>query len=188
MIEWVAGSFGVAAVGAAVVGWRVHNTLIALDQRCETAFSDIDVLLKHRHSVLPSLVETVRGCVGHERGVLESIASARAAVLSSRSTEAAMEAEAKLSKQVKVLLQSAESYPSLQASQHFRELRMEIHDVENKITAARRFYNLAVQEFSTSARQFPGSMIANSMRLGQRRSIDIGLERVVFDEPVSVKF
>ncbi len=175
---------GIAAVG--LYGWS-HNRLVALDQRCETALADIDVQLKHRHSLLPGLIETVRGFVSHERGILESVISARTAALQV-ATPDRLFAEKKLSETIGALLQIADRNPDLKASPHFTQLRLDIIDVENRIMASRRFLNLAVEEFNTALRSFPGNVIAGRMRLSARKPFDVGLERLALDEAVVVKF
>ena len=178
-----------AGIAAAACGVGLYyNRLMALDQRCATAFSDVDVQLKHRHSVLPGLIETVRGYSGHERSVIEKVTHARAQALRATTNEERLSAEGVLGQSITSLLIAAENYPNLKASSHFAGLRSEIVDVENRITAARRFYNLAVEEFNTTLRQFPGNVIGSYFRLGQRRNFDLGIERVLNDEAVAIKF
>ncbi|MBA3517074.1 MAG: LemA family protein [Rhizobiales bacterium] len=176
----------VALVG--VIGLLTYNRLMALDQRCDTAFADVDVQLKHRHNLIPGLVETVRGFAGHERGVLEEVTRARAGALRASGPDMRLDAETQLGQSINTVLSVVEKYPELQASSHFRELRMELTDAENRITAARRFYNLAVDEYNATLRQFPGNRIGGAVRLGRRKPFDIGIERVLLDEPVAIRF
>ena len=164
------------------------NTLVALDQRCETAFADIDVHLKHRHNLIPGLVETVRGYATHEKDVLTSVTEARASAVRASSPQLQMDAEMQLGQSVNSVLNIAERYPELVASSHFRQLRQELTDCENRITAARRFHNLAIEEYNATIRQFPGSFVAGKKRLSTRRPFDLGIERVILDEPVAIKF
>jgi LemA protein len=178
---------GIAAFGLWLI-WSTYNRLMALDERCNTAFADIDVQLKHRHNLIPGLVETVRGYVGHERDVLTEVTRARASALQATSPETRLEAEAQFGQSINSLLSVVERYPDLQASSHFRDLRMELADSENRITGARRFYNLAVDEFNATLRQFPGNMIGGAARLGRRKPFDIGIERVLLDEPATFRF
>ena len=168
--------------------WNTHNRLVALDARCDTAFADVDVHLKHRHNLIPGLVETVRGYANHERDVLTAVTEARASAARAATPDLQMEAETQLGQSVNTILQIAERYPELQASSHFRELRQELTDAENRITAARRFHNLAIEEYNSTLRQFPGSFVANAKRLTTRRPFDLGIERVLLDEPVAIKF
>jgi LemA protein len=181
--------FGVVALGA-LAGFIViatHNRLVALDTRCDTAFSDIDVHLKHRHNLIPSLVETVRGFAAHERDILDNVVQARAKALAAQGPDGKLDSESLLSKTIVTLMASAEKYPELTASDHFRELRQELVTSENRITASRRFYNLAIDEYNATLRQFPGSFIGRATHLATRRPFDLGIERVLLDEPVSVK-
>lgn len=170
-------------------GWMVTtwNRLAALDARCDTALADVDVALKHRHSVLPNLVETVRGFVGHEREILTTVARSRAAALRCAG-QSRLEAETQLGQSITNLMGVAESYPELAASPHFRELRADMLDIEGRITAARRYFNMAVDEYNATLAQFPGSLLAPRMRLGRRKPFDLGIERVLIDEPVAVRF
>lgn len=177
---------GIALV--AYIASATHNRLMALDERCESAFADIDVQLKHRHNVIPALVETVRGFASHERGVLTEVTQARASALRATGPSNQIDAEIQLSQSVNTLLSVVEKYPEIQANSHFRDLRMELSDAENRITAARRFHNLAVSEFNATLRQFPGNLVGNAKHLGRRRPFDLGVERVLIDEPVAISF
>lgn len=168
--------------------WSTFNRLMALDERCDTAFADVDVQLKHRHNLIPGLVETVRGYAGHERDVLTEVTRARASALQATSPEMRLEAETQVGQSINSLLSIVERYPDLQASVHFRDLRIELADAENRITGARRFYNLAVDEFNATLRQFPGNMIGGALRLGRRKPFDLGIERILLDEPVAIRF
>lgn len=175
-------------VFAGLLAWRTYNRLMALDERCNTAFADIDVQLKHRHSLIPGLVETVRVFAGHELSILSEVAQARAGALRASGPEMRLEAETQVGQSLTTLLNLAERYPEIQASTHFRDLRSELGDAENRITAARRFYNLAVDEFNATLRQFPGNQIGAVVCLARRRPFDLGVERVLLDEPVAIRF
>ena len=168
----------------AYIAFATHNRLVALDQRCETAFGDIDVHLKHRHNLIPPLVETVRGFAKHESDILQSITEA----LQATSPDMRLSAEQNLTQNINALIGMAERYPELAASTHFSELRRELVDAENRVTASRRFYNLAVEEYDTTLRQFPGSTIGRLSRMNMRMRFDLGIERVLIDEPLAVKF
>ena len=172
----------------AYIAYATHNRLIALDQRCETAFGDIDVHLKHRHNLIPPLVETVRGFAKHESDILTGITTARAEALQAISPEMRLSAEQNLTQNITALMGMAERYPELKASTHFNDLRRELVDAENRVTASRRFYNLAVEEFDPTLRQFPGSTIGRLFKMNGRMRFDLGIERVLIDEPLAIKF
>jgi LemA protein len=172
----------------AYIAYATHNRLVALDQRCETAFGDIDVHLKHRHNLIPPLVETVRGFAKHESEILQGVNQARAEALQATSPEIRLSAEQNLTQNINALIGMAERYPELKASAHFSELRRELVDAENRVTASRRFYNLAVEEYGTTLRQFPGSYIGRLFKMNGRMRFDLGIERVLIDEPLAVKF
>jgi LemA protein len=172
----------------AIIAFTTHNRLVALDQRCDTAFGDIDVHLKHRHNLIPPLVETVRGFAKHENDILLGVTQARAEALQAASPEMRLSAEKKLTQNITALIGMAERYPELKASTHFSDLRRELVDAENRITASRRFYNLAVEEYDTTLRQFPGSTIGRLSKMNVRMPFDLGIERVLIDEPLAIKF
>ncbi len=172
----------------AYIAFATHNRLVALDQRCETAFGDIDAHLKHRHNLIPPLVEMVRGFAKHENDILLGVTQARAEALQATSPDMRLSAEKNLTQNINALIGMAEHYPELKASTHFSELRREFVDAENRVTASRRFYNLAVEEYGTTLRQFPGRYIGRLCRMNVRTRFDLGIERVLIDEPLAVKF
>ena len=172
----------------AYIAFATHNRLVALDQRCETAFGDVDVHLKHRHNLIPPLVETVRGFAKHESDILRHVTEARAQALQAASPDMRLSAEQNLTQNINALIGMAEQYPELKASTHFGDLRRELIDAENRITASRRFYNLAVEEYGTTLRQFPGSTIGRLFKMNARTRFDLGIERVLIDEPLAIKF
>jgi LemA protein len=167
---------------------RTINTLMALDQRCETAFADIDVHLKHRHNMIPGLVEVVKGVAGHEKTLMLGVAEARAHALAAVAPSAKLEAERDLTNKVTTLLATAEQHPEVRAIPEFGRLREQLVDCENRITASRRFFNLAIEEYNIALKSFPGSWIATKRRMGSRQPYDLGVERVLVDEPVSFAF
>lgn len=165
-----------------------RNRLVALDQRCETAYADIDAHLKHRQNLVPGLVETVRGYTKHEHDVLLGVTKARNTALAATQPEARLEAEKNLTQTINTLIGMTERYPELKASVHFTGLRDEFVAAENRITASRRFYNLAVGEYGATLRQFPGSLVARLWKMHLRKPFDLGIERILIDEPVAFKF
>jgi LemA protein len=171
----------------AYVAFATHNRLVALDQRYDATFGDIDVHLKHRHNLTPPLVETVRGFTKHESDVLLGVTQARAAALQTATPEMQLTAEKNLTQNIIALIGMADRYPELKASTHFADLRRELVDAENRITASRRFYNLAVERCATTLRRFPGSCIGRLAKMNVWLPFDLGIERVLIDEPLAFK-
>jgi LemA protein len=166
----------------------VYNRLAVLSRRCERALADIDVQVRHRHDLIPSLVEAVRGFADHEQGIIDSVVNARAEALRAVGSQDKLQAETMLTSSIVKLLSVAESNPSIQAGGHFSELRGEIIDVNNKIAAARRFFNMAVSEFNASLDQFPANIVGRRFGLSAKKSYDLGLERLFVEEVPVVKF
>ncbi len=181
----------------ALVVWIIamYNKLVLLRNRAKEAWSDIDVQLKRRYDLIPNLVETVKGYMKHEKGVLEAVTKARAEATAVKvdADDITPEQMAQiaatqqgLSGALSKLLAVAESYPDLKASKNFLELQREITDTENKIQAARRFYNGVVRDFNTAIQQFPGNIIAGIFHFTERAFFE--LEDKTQREAVSVKF
>jgi LemA protein len=169
----------------------IYNGLVAMRQRVNQAFSDIDVQTKQRHDLIPNLVETVKGYAGHERGTLEAVVQARNAAVTAQAGGVAAQAAAEnaLSGALRQLFALSESYPDLKASQNFQQLQSELSDLENKIAAARRFFNNAVQEYNTGIQQFPAVLLAGSLGFAQKDFYDVGVEqRKELEQAPQVKF
>jgi LemA protein len=166
----------------------IYNQLVGMRQRVGQAFADIDVQLKLRHDLIPNLVETVKGYAAHERGTLEAVVNARNAAVAAQGPAQQAAAENMLSGALRQLFALAEAYPDLKANQNFQQLQSEIADVENKIAAARRFFNNAVQEYNTGIQQFPAALFAATLGFHERTFFDVGEERQVLDKPPQVKF
>lgn len=146
----------VAAVGLLLA----YNNLVRRRNQVDEAWSDIDVQLKRRHNLIPNLVETVKGYATHEREAFEHVTAARARALGAQDPKAQAGAENALSATLKSLFAVAEAYPDLKANTNFLELQRELADSENKIQAARRFYNGAVRDFNTAIQTAPTNVIA----------------------------
>ena len=174
------------ALGVMLVG--TYNRLVGLRQRANQAFADIDVQLQQRHDLIPNLVETVKGYAGHEQSTLEAVTNARAAATSAGSVEDKVQAENVLTGALRQLLAVAEAYPDLKASQNFLRLQGELGDVENKLAAARRFFNSAVGEFNAAIQQFPAVLIAGPAGFTERSFFDIGADRAAVAAAPQVKF
>src|SRR5271155_3410992 len=154
----------IVAAGVIVVfAISVYNRLVALRQTTKNAFADIDVQLKQRHDLVPNLVETVKGYAAHESGVLQKVTEARAAAMRATSLPARGAAEGVLTGALGQLFAVAENYPQLKANENFRQLQSELEDLENKIAAARRFFNNAVAEYNASIEQFPAVLYAGAL-------------------------
>ena len=150
-----------AGFGAVVLFFVVlYNRFISLVQARKNAFSDIDVQLKLRYDLVPNLIETVKGYAAHEKSVLENVTTARAAAMRGGSISDRIGAEAALTSSLMSLMAVAENYPQLKANDNFRQLQSELADIENKIAAARRFFNSTTGEYNTAIRQFPGVLLA----------------------------
>ena len=150
-----------AGLGALALFFIVlFNRIVALVQRRKNAFSDIDVQLKLRHDLIPNLVATVKGYAGHEKGVFESVTAARATAMRGGPINERIKSEAALGTAMMNLMAVAENYPQLKADGSFMRLHGELSDIENKIAAARRFFNNATNEYNTAIAQFPAVILA----------------------------
>ncbi|HEV8679004.1 MAG TPA: LemA family protein [Stellaceae bacterium] len=166
----------------------VYNGLVAMRQRVSQAFADIDVQLKQRHDLIPNLVETVKGYAAHERGTLEAVVQARNAAIAAQGPAAQAAAENMLTGALRQLFALSEAYPDLKANANFQQLQAEITDIENKLAAARRFFNNAVQEYNTGIQQFPAALFAASLGFTPREFFDVGDDRTALDQAPAVRF
>jgi LemA protein len=147
---------------AVVALWlvSVFNSLVSWKNRVREAWSDIDVQLKRRYDLIPNLVETVKGYAAHEKDALEAVISARARAMGASTVKEHAQAENALAGSLKSLFALAEAYPDLKAVSSFTQLQAELSDTENKIQAARRFYNTTVMSFNTKVQSFPTNLVA----------------------------
>ena len=173
-----------------IVIWAVsvYNGLVAMRQRTNQAFADIDVQLKQRHDLIPNLVETVKGYATHERGTLEAVIAARNTAMAAPGIEQKVAAENMLTGALRQMFALSESYPDLKANQGFQQLQGELGDIENKLAASRRFFNNAVQEYNTGIQQFPAALFAPIFGFSQRPFFDVGPDRAQVEQAPSVKF
>jgi len=180
----------VLAVIVVVVLWAitVYNGLVAMRQRVNQSFADIDVQLKQRHDLIPNLVETVKGYATHERGTLEAVVQARNAAMAAPGLEQKVAAENMLTGALRQLFALSEAYPNLKANENFQQLQAELTDIENKLAAARRFFNNAVQEYNTGIQQFPAALFASIFGFHPQTFFDLGETRAQLDQAPSVKF
>ena len=166
----------------------IYNGLVAKRQRCNQAFADIDVQLKQRQNIIPNLVETVKGYAAHEKDTLDAVIQARQGAVNANTPGEMGAAEGMLGQALGRLFALAEAYPDLKANQNFLDLQDELSVIEDKIAAARRFYNSAVQDYNTAREQFPGSLVAGSFNFDPREFFDLGEDRAAMSTPPQVKF
>ena len=183
MITWI-----IIAVIVVVALWLMlaYNGLITSRNRTQEAFSDINVQLKRRYDLIPNLVSTVQGYAAHEKTVFEDVTNARTAAMSATGA-AKSDAENQLSGTLKSLFAVAENYPELKANQNFLNLQNELTDTEDKIQAARRFYNGMVRDFNTKLQVFPTNIFANMMGFTKMDFFGNDLTDAE-KQPVQVKF
>lgn len=190
---WIAIGVAVVLVGYVIV---IYNRFVSLTVRSEEAWADIDVQLKRRYDLIPNLIETVKGYAAHERGVFEEVTEARAkatqvhvdpANITPEQIQAMAGAESALTDALGKLLAVAEAYPDLKASQNFSELQTELVDTENKIQAARRFYNGNVRDLAIALQSFPSNVIGNMFNFKEREYFELE-ENSVERENVQVQF
>ena len=186
VVGWV-----IIAIAVVAALWAVmaYNGLVSLRQRCRQAFSDIDVQLKQRNDLVPNLVETVKGYAAHEKGTLEAVIKARNAAVSAQGPAAQAAAEGMLQGALRQIFALAEAYPDLKANQSFQQLQSELSDLENKIAAARRFFNNAAAEYNATRESFPAVLFAQSMGFGPQEffNLEEGERKAVQAAP-QVKF
>ena len=176
----------IAALGLWVI--TVYNGLVAMRQRVNQSFADVDVQLKQRHDLIPNLVETVKGYAAHERGTLEAVIQARNSAIAAQGPAAQAQAENVLSGALRQLFALSEAYPDLKANANFQQLQAELTDIENKIAAARRFFNNSVQEYNTGIQQFPAALFAASFGFTPHVFFDLGETRTQVEQAPQVKF
>jgi len=166
----------------------LYNRLVKLRNNREQAFADVDVQLKQRHDLIPQLVESVKGYMGHEKGVLTEITEARSNAMKATTINDKIAAENRLSTALDGLKISVEAYPDLKASQNFLDLQNEISDIENKIAAARRFFNSATKELNVATEMFPSNLIATLFNFKREAMFELGDQRAAAEEPPKIKF
>ncbi len=185
------GIWAIIGVVAILFLWLVvaFNAFIRMRNRADEAWSDIEVQLKRRTDLIPNVVATVKGYAGHEKKVFDDVTEARTRVMSAEQKGDIKQvgaAENMLSGALKTLFAVAENYPDLKANANFLDLQRELADTENKIQAARRFYNTNVRDFNTYAESFPSNIVAGMFGFKKREFFDI--DENAEGKPVSVSF
>jgi LemA protein len=166
----------------------IYNRLVKLRLRRENAFADIDVQLKQRHDLIPQLVNTVKGYMQHEEGVLTRITEARTRAMSATGINEKVDAENELTAAMRGLNIQVEAYPDLKASQNFMQLQTEIADIENKLASVRRFFNSATRELNTAIQVFPNNLLAGMFGFTVQPMFDLGEERATMDKAPDISF
>lgn len=183
---WI--SLGILALVAIFI-WVTYNSLVTLRIRVDEAWSDINVQLKRRLDLIPNLIETVKGYAKHESGVFEKVTEARSNVINAKGVKDTAAAENQFEGVLKSLFAVAEAYPDLKANENFKELQAELVDTEDKIQAARRFYNSGVTGLNTKIQTFPANVVAALFKFTNRDFFDVEEgERDAANKPVDVKF
>lgn len=179
----------IAAV-VVVLLWVVaaFNGFVSKVNRTKEAWADIDVQLKRRYDLIPNLVEIVKGYAAHESQAFENVTKARAAAMGAQGAADKAEKENALTGTLKSLFAVAEAYPQLKANENFLQLQKELGDTEDKIQAARRFYNSNVQDLNTSIQSFPGNLIAGMFGFHPMDLFQLGAGEEAAREPVKVSF
>jgi LemA protein len=186
-MEWLIILGVVVAIVLFVIA--IYNRLVALRQNRGQSFSDIDVQLKLRLDLVPPLVETVKGYAAHEKNLFEQVTAARAGVQQSGTQEQRLAAETTLGRAMAGFYAVAENYPDLKADVNFQQLMSELSDIENKIAAARRFFNNATSEYNTAVQQFPANVIASKFGFKEEAFFEVDdSERAILEKPPEIKF
>jgi LemA protein len=168
--------------------WAIYNGLVKLNVRVEEAWSGITVQLKRRADLIPNLVEAVKGYTSHEKAVFTDVTEARSAIIAGakQGPAAAAKAEGQFEGALKSLFAVAESYPDLKASQNFLDLQNELTDAEDKIQAARRFYNGGVRDLNIKIKVFPTNIFARKLGFSEKEFFEVK-DQAAIEEPVAVK-
>jgi LemA protein len=179
---------GIILVVLALIAY-MYNSLVRGKVRTDEAWSDITVQLKRRYDLIPNLVNTVQGYASHEKTVLEDVTEARAQALNAQSVTEAAKADNQFQTALKSLFAVAENYPQLKANEGFQQLQAELVDTEDKIQAARRFYNGAARDFNIKVQTFPTNIFAGMLGFKKRDFFEVdGAEAEAVAQPVNVDF
>lgn len=166
----------------------LYNSLVKLRNNRENAFADIDVQLKQRHDLIPQLVATVKGYAVHEKDTLERVINARNGAMSAHTIDEKIKAENALSSALAGLKITLEAYPDLKANQNFLQLQEEIADLENKLSAVRRYFNSATKELNNAVETFPSNLIAGMFGFRKEIMFDLGAQRATLEEAPKIEF
>jgi LemA protein len=183
---WIVLAIVVALLLALVA---IYNGLVRANVRVDEAWSDITVQLKRRADLIPNLVEAVKGYASHEKNVFEDVTKARSAILGAQGVKETAEADNMFTGALKSLFAVAEAYPELKANENFKAVQDELTDTEDKIQAARRFYNGSARDLNTKIKVFPTNIFANMLGFKPREFYEVGeAEAAAIEKPAEVKF
>ena len=160
----------------AIGGVTIYNSLVKLRTHAHGAWADIDVQLKRRYDLIPNLVETVKGYASHEKGTFERVTEMRAAAISAQGVAEQAKAENMLTQALRSVFAVAENYPQLRASENFTQLQGSLTEVEDKIQAARRYYNAVVRDYNTKVHVVPSSLVAWMFNFKDREYFELDSE------------
>ena len=183
--------FVIIGIIVLIAFWLIslYNGLVKLRNRRQNAFADIDVQLRQRHDLVPQLVETVKGYASHEKDLLLRVTEARTAAMAAGSIDDKIKAEQQLTAALQGLKVQVEAYPDLKANQNFLQLQEELSDIENKLAAARRFFNGATTEYNNAVESFPSNLIARNFGFQRELFFDLGTDnRKQMEEPPKINF
>lgn len=166
----------------------MYNSLVKLRNNRENAFADIDVQLKQRHDLVPQLVESVKGYAAHEKDTLDRVIQARNGAIGAKTIDEKIVAENALTSALSGLKITLEAYPDLKANQNFLQLQEEIADLENKLSAVRRYFNSATKEFNNAVETFPSNLLAGMFGFHKEVMFDLGEQRAQLEEAPKIKF
>jgi LemA protein len=178
----------VVLIGLVVVLVGMYNSLVTLSQRVKEAWADIDVQLKRRYDLIPNLVNTVKGSANFESSTLEKVVEARTKAMGAGTTQEHADAENMLTGALKSVFALAESYPDLKSNQNYLALQTELADTENKIQAARRFYNSTVMAYNTRIQTVPVNIIAKKYNFTEKEFFELSENEQDARNPVAVEF
>lgn len=180
---------GLIILVVVVAGVSMYNALVRLNVRTDEAWSDITVQLKRRYDLIPNLVNTVKGYAGHEKEVFEKVTEARANALGAQGVADTAKADNQFQQALKSLFAVAEAYPDLKASENFQQLQAELTDTEDKIQAARRFYNGSARDLNIKIKTFPTSIFAGMLGFKTREFYEVDeAQTEAIQNPTEVKF
>lgn len=180
---------GIIVVVVVIAGVAMYNGLVRLNVRTDEAWSDITVQLKRRYDLIPNLVNTVKGYATHEKEVFEKVTEARASALNAQGVAETAKADNQFQQTLKSLFAVAEAYPDLKASENFQQLQAEVTDTEDKIQAARRFYNGSARDLNIKIKTFPTSIFAGMLGFKTRDFYEVDeAQTTAIAEPTEVKF